>query len=169
MPKTYCFRTPIFSGFGLDFGASWASLGLKLFFQRFSAIFFETGWRENIFPDVDLIAAMISIKFFVLRTYRRPSLHIWLGLCQCVLFKWWPHSAITYVLFKWCMLPLSWSLSSKSVFAFACYCLLGHASAPWSMELILNLNSSWACGLKYVSMYFSSDGVTEQVQIHSPK
>ena len=33
------------------------------------------------------------------------------------------------------------------------------------MELILNLNSIWACGLKYVSMYFSSDGVTQQVQM----
>ena len=33
------------------------------------------------------------------------------------------------------------------------------------MELILNLNSSWACGLKYVSMYFSSDGVTQQVHM----
>ena len=74
------------------------------------------------------------------------------------------HSAITYVLFEWCMLPLSWSLSSKSVFAFAC-CFLGHASAPWNMELILNLNSSWACGLKYVSMYFSSDAVTQQVHM----
>ena len=74
------------------------------------------------------------------------------------------HSAITYVLFEWCMLPLSWSLSSKSVFAFAC-CFLGHASASWSMELILNLNSSWTCGLKSVSMYFSSDGVTQQVHM----
>ena len=74
------------------------------------------------------------------------------------------HSAITYVLFEWCMLPLSWSLSPKSVFAFFCYCLLGHASAPWSMELILNLNSSWTCGLS-VSMYFSSDGVTQQVHM----
>ena len=42
-----------------------------------------------------------------------------------------------------CLLLLSWSLSSKSVLAFACYCLLGHAFAPWSVELILNLNSSW--------------------------
>ena len=29
-----------------------------------------------------------------------------------------------------CLLLLSWSLSSKSVFAFACCCLLGHAFAP---------------------------------------
>ena len=60
---------------------------------------------------------------------------------------------------------LSWSLSSKSVFAFAFYCLLGHGSAPWSMELILNINSSWTCGLKSVSMYFSSDGVTQPVHM----
>ena len=77
------------------------------------------------------------------------------------------HSAITYdiVLFKRCMLPPSLSLSSKSVFAFACCCLLGHASASWSVELILNLNSSWTCGLKSVSMYFSNDGVTQQVHM----
>ena len=56
-----------------------------------------------------------------------------------------------------------WSWFSKSVFAFACCCLLGHASAPWSMALILNLNSSWTCGLKSVSMYFSSDDVSQQV------
>ena len=63
------------------------------------------------------------------------------------------------------MLLLSWSLSSKSVFAFACCFLLGHAFAPRSMEHILNLNSSWTCGLKSVSMYFSSDGVTQQVHM----
>ena len=35
-----------------------------------------------------------------------------------------------------CLLLLSWRLSSKSVLSFACYCLLGHAFAPWSVELI---------------------------------
>ena len=33
------------------------------------------------------------------------------------------------------------------------------------MELFLNLNSNWTCGLKSVSMYFSSDGVTQQVHM----
>ena len=42
-----------------------------------------------------------------------------------------------------CLLLLSWSLSSNSVLAVACGCLLGHVFAPCSMELILNLNSSW--------------------------
>ena len=42
-----------------------------------------------------------------------------------------------------CLLLLSWSLSSNSVLAVARGCLLGHVFAPCSMELILNLNSSW--------------------------
>ena len=42
-----------------------------------------------------------------------------------------------------CLLLLSWSLSSNSVLAVACGSLLGHVFAPCSMELILNLNSSW--------------------------
>ena len=42
-----------------------------------------------------------------------------------------------------CLLLLFWSWSSNSVLAFACCSLLGHALAPWSMELILNLDSSW--------------------------
>ena len=36
-----------------------------------------------------------------------------------------------------CLLLLSWSLSSNSVLAVACGCLLGHVFAPCSMELIL--------------------------------
>ena len=63
------------------------------------------------------------------------------------------------------MLLLSWSLSSKSMFALACCFLFGHAFVPRSMEHIVNSNSSWTCGLKSVSMYFSSDGVTQQVHM----
>ena len=33
------------------------------------------------------------------------------------------------------------------------------------MALILHLNSTWTRGLKFVSMYFSSDGVTQQVHM----
>ena len=42
-----------------------------------------------------------------------------------------------------CLLLLSWSLSSKSVPAFAGSCLLVPAFARSRVELILNLNSSW--------------------------
>ena len=42
-----------------------------------------------------------------------------------------------------CLLLLSWSLSSKSVPAFAGFCLLVPAFARSRVELILNLNSSW--------------------------
>ena len=42
-----------------------------------------------------------------------------------------------------CLVLVSWSLSSQSVLALVCCCLLGHAFAPWSMEFVLNLNSSW--------------------------
>ena len=44
------------------------------------------------------------------------------------------------------------------LFTWACVCTM------WSMELILNLNSSWTCGLSVI-MYFSSDGVTQQVHM----
>ena len=52
----------------------------NLFFAIFAA-------AELFFLEVDLIAAIDSIKFLVLRTYRRPSLDIWLEVCQYVLFK----------------------------------------------------------------------------------
>ena len=50
-----------------------------------------------------------------------------------------------------CLLLLSWSLSSKSVLAFACCCLPGHVFASRSTELILNLNSCWLCCLLLLS------------------
>ena len=40
-----------------------------------------------------------SLKFLVLRTYRRPSLDMWLEVCK--LFERWRHSESSYVLFKW--------------------------------------------------------------------
>ena len=40
-------------------------------------------------------------------------------------------------------LLLSWIASSKSVLAFACFCLLGHAFVWRSVVHVLNLNSSW--------------------------
>ena len=51
-----------------------------------------------------------------------------------------------------CLLLLSWSLSSKSVLAFACCCLPGHVFASRSTELILNLNSCWLCCLLLLSL-----------------
>ena len=36
-------------------------------------------------------------QFLVLRTYRRPSLDVWLDVSKYVLFKWCCHSASTYV------------------------------------------------------------------------
>ena len=59
-----------------------------------------------------------------------------------------------------CLLLLSWSLSSNSVLAVACGCLLGHVFAPCSMELILNLNSSWLyCLLLLALVCFSFFGL----------
>ena len=49
-------------------------------------------------------------------------------------------------------LLLSWSLSSKLDLAFACFCLLGRAFARSSVELILNLNSSWLYALLWLTL-----------------
>ena len=66
------------------------------------------------------------------------------------------HSATTYVLVKF-KFEISVCFCSL-LFTWACVCTM------WSMELILNLNSSWTCGLSVI-MYFSSDGVTQQVHM----
>ena len=85
------------------------------------------------------------------------------SISTCVLFKWWRHPASTYdICFVFVQMELNFKIS---FFAFACCCLLGRQSTPWRMELFLNLNSNRTCGLKSVSMYFSSDGVTQQVHM----
>ena len=43
-----------------------------------------------------ILKKKIVRKFLVLRTYRRPSLDMWLEVCEYVLFKRWRHSANTY-------------------------------------------------------------------------
>ena len=75
--------------------------------------------------EIDTIQGNVQ-KFFVQRTYRRPSLDMWLEVCKYVLSKRWRHSASTYdrrwresilcathipPAFLW---PLAWSLYFSS-------------------------------------------------------
>ena len=131
---------------GRALGASWARFWLDLSGSG-------EGLGRVLEVKIGVRGGPSAPNFFMV--FRCSFLLIWGGLgkvwggfwkSKLMLGGWVLLAIVGY----WVLLTLSWSLSSKSVLAFAWLCVAW--PCVWSMELILNLNSSWLYCLLWLTL-----------------